>query len=203
MTVNLILLAVLVVVAFALWRQGAWATILMLLNILAAATLATAWFETLVAMLEPVVPSYTYLLDFLCVWGVFSLTLLLLREITEKVTKERIRLRKPVELFGTPLLAVLAAWIMVAFTAMTLHVAPLPAGMVQATPEARMFFGLAPDRRWLQWVRNSSRFGPFARPDHAFDEAAVEAGAGGDFIIRYHERRKKLASEEALRVNPP
>jgi len=108
-----------------------------------------------------------------------------------------------VELFGTPLLAVIAAWIMVAFTATTLHVAPLPAGMVQPTPDSRMFLGLAPDRKWLQWVRNSSRFGPFGRPDHAFDEGVVAEGAGGDFIIRYHERRKRLAAEEALRIYVP
>ncbi|GDX97092.1 hypothetical protein LBMAG47_27570 [Planctomycetia bacterium] len=203
MIVNLILLAVFMVVAFALWRQGAWATMLMLLNILAAATLATAWFETLVAMLEPVFPSYTYLLDFICIWAAFSLTLLVLREVIEKVTPERVKLRKPVELFGTPLLAVIAAWIMVAFTATTLHVAPLPAGMVQPTPDSRMFLGLAPDRKWLQWVRNSSRFGPFGRPDHAFDEGVVAEGAGGDFIIRYHERRKRLAAEEALRIYVP
>ena len=203
MIVNLILLAVFMVVAFALWRQGAWATMLMLLNILAAATLATAWFETLVAMIEPVFPSYTYLLDFICIWAAFSLTLLVLREVIEKVTPERVKLRKPVELFGTPLLAVIAAWIMVAFTATTLHVAPLPAGMVQPTPDSRMFLGLAPDRKWLQWVRNSSRFGPFGRPDHAFDEGVVAEGAGGDFIIRYHERRKRLAAEEALRIYVP
>ena len=203
MIVNLILLAVFMVVAFALWRQGAWATMLMLLNILAAATLATAWFETLVAMLEPVFPSYTYLLDFICIWAAFSLTLLVLREVIEKVTPERVKLRKPVELFGTPLLAVIAAWIMVAFTATTLHVAPLPAVMVQPTPDSRMFLGLAPDRKWLQWVRNSSRFGPFGRPDHAFDEGVVAEGAGGDFIIRYHERRKRLAAEEALRIYVP
>lgn len=201
MIVNLILLAVFAVVAFALWRQGAWATMLMLLNILAAATLATAWYERLVARLEPVLPSYTYVLDFVCVWGLFSILLLLLREVMEKVSRERVRLRKPVELFGTPLLAVIAAWIMVAFTAMTLHVAPLPSSMVQPTPESRMFFGLAPDRKWLQWVRNSSRFGPFGRPDQAFDEGVVAAGSGGDFIIRYHERRRQLDAAPGLRVD--
>ena len=95
MIVNLILLAVLAVVAFALWRQGAWATMLMLLNILAAATLATAWYETLVVMIEPVVPTYTYLLDFLCVWGVFSLSLLLLRSRAPRRRPPRQQPRPP------------------------------------------------------------------------------------------------------------
>lgn len=203
MTVTLILIAVFTIVAFALWRQGAWSAMLMLLNILAAATLATAWYEWLVAKLEPSMPTFTYVLDFICVWGLFSLTLLLLREFTEKASRERVKLRRPVELFGTPILAAIAAWIMVAFTAMTLHVAPLPLGMVQPTPESRMFFGLAPDRKWLQWVRNSSRFGPFGRPAQAFDNGAVTAEAGGDFIIRYHERRRKLHAAAALRANGP
>ena len=58
-----------------------------------------------------------------------------------------------------------------------------------------MFFGLAPDRRWLAWVRGSSLRGPFASPDDAFDRDA-------DFILRYADRRKALEAEETLRVRP-
>ncbi len=39
----------------------------------------------------------------------------------------------------------------------------------------------------------SSLHGPFARPDHAFDEQA-------DFIVRYATRRKLLEAEPELRV---
>jgi hypothetical protein len=38
----------------------------------------------------------------------------------------------------------------------------LPRDVIQATPEARMFFGLAPDRKWLGWVRFATSSGPFA-----------------------------------------
>jgi hypothetical protein len=98
-----------------------------------------------------------------------------------------------VERIGVGIAAFMTGWVMVAFTAATLHTAALPRDLIQATPEARMFFGLAPDRCWLQWVRGSTLHGPFARPEHAFDKQA-------DFIVRYATRRKQLESQPELRV---
>ena len=97
------------------------------------------------------------------------------------------------ELFVCPVVAAATAWIVVCFTAATLHTAAVPRDVIQATPESRMFFGLAPDRCWLQWVRGSTLKGPFSRPDHAFDKDA-------DFIVRYATRRKQLEAEPELRV---
>ena len=92
-------------------------------------------------------------------------------------------------------------WIVVCITATTLHTAAVPRDVIQATPEARMFFGLAPDRRWLQWVRGSTLHGPFAVPTRAFDTGVVAPGTNADFIIRYANRRKQLEAEPELRVN--
>lgn len=194
MTISLLLLGLFIAVTFALWREGLWSTAIMLLNILAAATLATAWYETLVAfLLKRGLSSYDYLLDFLCLWGLFAVILLALRETSDRVSRTKVRFRKPVEMFGCPVVAAAAAWIVVCFTAASLHTTALPRDVIQATPEARMFFGLAPDRRWLQWVRGSSLHGPFARKEHAFDAQA-------DFIVRYATRRKQLEAEQELRV---
>jgi hypothetical protein len=204
MILTLILLAVFVTVTAALWKEGIWSSLVMLLNVVLAATVATAWYEKLVAVLEPRLPSFTYLLDFVALWGLFCLLLLGLREATDRISRTRVKLRRPVELFGGPLVAALVGWVMICFTAATLHTAPVPRDVVQPTPEARMFFGLAPDRRWLAWVRGSSLRGPFARPvpddafaspDHAFDSHA-------DFILRYASRRHALEAEPALRVRP-
>ena len=179
---------------FALWREGLWSTAIMFLNILAAATFATAWYETLVAfLLKRGLSSYDYLLDFLCLWGLFAVILLVLRETSDRVSRTKVRFRKPVEMFGCPLVAAAAAWVVVCFTAASLHTTALPRDVIQATPEARMFFGLAPDRRWLQWVRGSTLRGPFARKEHAFDAEA-------DFVVRYATRRKQLEAEQELRV---
>lgn len=194
MIVSLVLLGVFIAVTFALWREGPWSGLIMLLNVLLAASLATVWYPVVVARLEPVVGSYTYLLDFVALQGTFCILVLVMREITDRLSRTRVRFRKPVELTAGPLVAVLTAWIVVCFTAASLHTAPVPRDVIQPTPEARMFFGLAPDRRWLAWVRGSSLKGPFARPDHAFDPQA-------DFILRYASRRQALEAAPALRVD--
>lgn len=194
MILTLILLAVFVTVTAALYKEGIWSSLVMLLNVVLAATLATAWYEKLVAVLEPRLPSFTFLLDFVALWGLFCLLLLGLREATDRISRTRVKLRRPVELFGGPLVAALVGWVMICFTAATFHTAPVPRDVVQPTPEARMFFGLAPDRKWLAWVRGATLTGPFAVPGSAFDKDA-------DFIIRYADRRQRLEGEPGLRVN--
>ena len=202
MILNLLLLAVFLGVALALWKAGIWDSLILLLLVLIAATAATAWYEWVVALLEPRLPSYRYLLDFVAIWGLFCLLLFGLREVTDRISRTKVRMRKPVELFGGPLVAALVAWVMTCFTAATLHTAPLPRDVVQPTPEARMFFGLGPDRRWLAWVRGCTLRGPFARPDKAFDTATLGPGQDADFIVRYAVRRKRLEGEAGLRANP-
>jgi len=195
MIISLILLGVFIAVAFAIWREGPWSGLIMLLNLLLAASLATAWYPFVVALIEPRAKSYTYLLDFVVLQGLFCLLLLAFREVTDRASRTRVRFRKPVELAAGPLVALITAWVMVCSTAASLHTAPLPRDFIQPTPESRMFFGLAPDRRWLAWVRGSSLKGPFASPAKAFDPEA-------DFILRYASRRSGLEQEPALRVQP-
>lgn len=194
MIVNIILLVVFLVVTLILWKEGLWSSLVMLLNVLLAASVATAWFEWVIGFLEPRLGSFTYVLDFVVIWGLFAAVLLVAREASDRLSRTKVKLRKPVELFGTPIAAAITAWVVTCFAATTLHTAPVTRDFVQPDPETRLFFGLAPDRKWLQWVRGSSLSGPFARPDHVFDPDA-------DFILRYADRRGKLEPEQSLRVN--
>ena len=59
MIVNLLLILVFLAIALVLAREGLWSGLVMLLNIVAAATFATAWFERLAGFLDAKMPSYT------------------------------------------------------------------------------------------------------------------------------------------------
>jgi hypothetical protein len=197
MIVNLLLVVVFLAITLVLSKEGLWSGLVMLLNIVAAATFATAWYESLAAFLDAKLPSYTYLIDFLCLWGIFAVVLLVMRLLTDRVSTTKVKFLRQVELIGGPLVAAIAGWVMVCFAAASLHTAAVPRTLVQPTPEHRMFFGFAPDRTWINWVRFATKDGPFARPP----EQAIVFDKNGDFILRYADRRLKLEQAEGLRVN--
>ena len=197
MIVNLLLVIVFLAITLVLAREGLWSGLVMLLNIVAAATFATAWYEPLAAWIDARMPSYTYLIDFLCLWGVFAVVLLVMRLITDRASTTKVKFLRQVELVGGPLVAAITGWVMVCFAAASLHTAPVPRTLVQPTPENRMFFGFAPDRKWLGWMHYATKDGPFARPEGS----AVVFDKDGDFILRYADRRLKLEQAEGLRVN--
>jgi len=187
MIISLVLFAILAAVTGMLVREGLWRSTLMFFNVLTAATVATAWFSPLAAVLEEQIKGYAKLVDFLSIWLIFCVVLALLRELTDRMSPTSLVFPLLVERIGGGLMAFLTGWIMMAFIAATLHTAPVTREEVQPTPEARMFFGLAPDRKWLGWVRGSSLTGPFSRgPDRVFDKEA-------DFILRYAGRRQSVA----------
>jgi len=193
MILTLILLAILAAVTGMLVREGLWRSLLMFFNVLLAATVATAWFAPLAAILEGQLADYAHLVDFLSIWVIFCAVLALLREATDRLAPTKVEFPMLVERIGGGIAALLTGWVMMAFTAATLHTAPVARDLVQPTPETRMFLGLSPDRKWLGWVRGNSLSGPFSRGDAGvFDEQA-------DFILRYADRRLKLEEQEGLR----
>jgi hypothetical protein len=186
MIIALVLLAILVAVTGMLVREGLWRSLLMFFNVLLAAAIATAWFAPLAKLLEEQLPNYTYLLDFLSIWLIFCAVLALAREATDRLSPNRVEFPQLVERIGVGIPAFLTGWVMMAFTAATLHTAPVPRELVQPTTEAKMFLGLAPDRAWLSWIRGASRKGPFSMPvDQGFDKNA-------DFIVRYADKQLQL-----------
>jgi hypothetical protein len=188
--IGIVLLALFAVVTAALVREGLWGGLVMLVNVLFAATLASAGYGRLVSLLKPLLPSYEYLLDFLAIWAIFCVALLAAREVTDRITRTKVRLRKPVELFGGPVVAALVGWTMMAFTAATLHMAPVQRSLI---PEKGMLFGLSPDRGWIAWARGATARPPFGMEGFRFDPT-------DDFVDRYATRRGALDKEPGLRV---
>lgn len=192
---SLLLLVILAVATALLTLGGLWRALVAFFNVLTAACIATAWYETLAGFLDKYLASYTYLLDFLAIWLIFTVVFSLLRAATDRFAPHKVQFPQLVDWIGGGVVSFLTAWVLVAFTAASLHTAPVPRDVIQPTPETKMFFGLAPDRKWLAWVRNSSLSGPFSRGEpHVFDK-------DGDFILRYADRRLKLEQSEGLRVS--
>lgn len=191
MITTILLLVLFLAVTGLVARERMWGGILRFLNVLVAATMATAWYEPLAALGDPyvnrIVPPFGQFFDAAAAWGLFVVILLVLRIVTWLVSRTRVPFPPILDLGGGVVMGLLTAWVMVCFTAMTFHMTPLSREGVQPTPEARMFLGLAPDRKWLAWVRGGTG------PDGPFSTAAEGAppvfDRDADFVLRYGDRR--------------
>lgn len=177
-------------------QNGMWGNAILLIIVVTAALLAVNYFEPVANKLEVYAgKSYTYLFDFLAMWMVFAIAAGILRAFTEKLSTVKVKFRKPFDQIGGIFLGAWVGWVMVCFTLMSLHTAPLARnflqGAFQPEPQSRMFFGLAPDRQWLGFMQKSSE-GAFSagRPFDPF----------GEYILKYAERRHRFEAEPEARV---
>jgi len=192
-----------------LWNEGMWSNAVTLINVTLACLVALNHFEPLAVLLDYYLPTYTYLWDFLSAWLLFALIYSLLRGVTDFISRYRVRFKMPVEHAGRIIFAACVGWMMVGFTTLTLHTAPLGphsfGGSFQKTADSGNFLGMAPDRGWLAFVQKSSR-GALSRSDDAVrspyeeDQGRRVFDPQGEFIFKYHARRKAFADQPMFRV---
>ena len=197
--VSFLLFMVLLACVASMVQNGLWGNAIALLNTICAALLASSLWEPLADKLDKWQPAYTYLWDFIAIWGIFAISLGVMRAVTDALSKVKVRFRKPIDKFGGIFFAVWTGWVMVCFTAMTLHTAPLARnflfGSFQPTPEDRMLFGAAPDHTWLGFVQKMSLTSLGRSPVVPFDPRA-------EYILKYGERRARYEKELLTLVNP-
>jgi hypothetical protein len=174
-----------------LYNDGLWSNAIRLVNVVTAALLAMNFFEPLASWLEGMQPSYTYFWDFISLWGLFIVFSIIFRMLTDRVSQVKVRFLKLADQIGSCVLALWIGWVMVCFSMVTLHVAPLAKNCLSDSfqPEQRMFFSLAPDRQWLAFTQKMSR-GPYetsASEKTMFDP-------NGEFLPKYATRRATLES---------
>ncbi len=189
------------------YPDGLWSNAIRLVNTITAALLATNFFEPVARWLDnKVSASYTYLWDFLALWGLFFLATLVLRGLTDSVSRVKVKFLKLADRIGSAVLSLWIGWVMVCFTMMTLHTAPLSQNFLFGgfQPKSRMIAGMAPDRVWLGFMQQVSR-GPFCRTasndemnSHVYgsdtdpDAKLCVFDRGANFIPKYATRRKLL-----------
>lgn len=196
-----IFLLIIIVPLAMIGRDGMWSNAIALVNVVTAALLAVNLFEPAATYLCEQAPTYVHVFDFLMLWGLFALFYGLMRLATDNISKTRVRFNILVDQLGGMFFSVWVGWVLVCFTAMTLHTAPMTRDYLfdGFKPEKALLFGLAPDRLWLGFSQNMSQGGlsrladPSDPEKHVFDPK-------GEFIIKYATRRSIMEKAESIRV---
>lgn len=202
---TLLLIAILFICTAMLYKDGIWSNALRLINVILAALLATDLFEPLARWLDDMMPSYTLVWDFLSLWGLFAAFFTIFQLLTDQISQVKVRFLGIVDRIGSPVLALWIGWVMVCFTTMTLHTAPLARNFFfdGFVAEERMFLGFAPDRQWLGFMQKMS-LGPYSRSAAAGEGEKYVFDSQSDFMLRYSARRQRLqenvAKHDAIRV---
>jgi hypothetical protein len=186
----LLLVAAILLVAF-LGFSGLWSNLIMFVNVVLATLLAMNFWEPLAGTLTGMLPSLANYADLLAIWGLFAGSLLVMRVVTDKVSRVKVLFPKTVELAANYAVIVLTVSVLIGFTTMTLHMAPLAREYFQGgfNAEKPVLFGYSPDRLWLGFMQRASqgalgRSGTESNPEaHVFDP-------DGTFMLRYAARRE-------------
>ncbi len=108
-----------------LWTEGLWGNAVTFVNVIISGMMAVAFWEPVANALEKQMPSYTYVLDIIAVWGVFALTMGVLRAVTDYLSKYKVRFHRLMENIGNIAMSIIVAGTMAFFATWTLHLAPL------------------------------------------------------------------------------
>ena len=141
--------------------------------------------------------------------GCSRLFLMVFRELTDHVSRVKVRFLKIADRIGSGVFSLWIGWVMVCFTMMTLHTAPLGRNFLWDgfKPEESMMFGMAePDREWLGFVQKMS-MDTFCRMAPIDDKEKYVFDPNGEFMPKYAARRAKIEahiiSTQTLRENAP
>jgi hypothetical protein len=200
----LLMFVLLFAIVAACFGEGMWSNAVRLVNVVTAALLATNFYEPIARWLDGWDKSYTFLWDFLALWGLFSIFLLIFRELTDRISRVKVRFLKVADRIGSVAFSFLVGWVVVCFTLMTLHTAPLGRnfmwGGFTTDRDERMVMGLGPDRQWLGFTKNIST-AAFGRSDESW-----EFNSDDEFIPKYATRRTlveaHIKAKDSLRVGP-
>jgi uncharacterized membrane protein required for colicin V production len=203
---NILLIALFAICVAFTYNEGMWGAGVLFCNVLLAAVLATNLYEPVANLIDSMMPGLTYFADFVAAWLTFAVCLVLMRLSTDLISRHKVKCKKPVDLAGGIVFAVLLGWVMVQYTAFTMHMAPLSRNYMgfREKPDSSTFY-LAPDWSWLEFMHNQSKSGQgmggaLARTPPANNPNEYVFDPQGDFILKYGQRRMNYSKESGLSV---
>ena len=94
-------------------REGLWSNAITLVNIIISGLVAFGFYSPLTIFLDEMTDGqYTYLLDFVVIWFLFAVTMVICRTLTGAASKTRMRFKHPIDPVGGPAIGLLAAWVL-------------------------------------------------------------------------------------------
>jgi hypothetical protein len=195
--VTIIMFVILFACVAMLYTDGLWSNAIRLVNVITAALLAMNFFEPLADWLDGMKPAYGYFWDFIALWGLFIVFSIIFRSLTDTASKVKVRFLKIADQVGSGLLSAWIGWVMVCFTMVSIHVAPLAKNclMESFVPEEQMVLGFAPDRMWLGFTQKMS-MGPYNRlaSESEWKMEKTIFDPHGEFMPKYATRRAAIES---------
>jgi hypothetical protein len=169
--VDLVFSALILGLTYALMSEGAWGAALMFFNALFGALIALNFYEPLAQLLATNVGFIAGFADLICLLGLFSVSVLLLRLITESLAPAMVRFPVPLYHLGRLVFAFGGAVITVAIILLGFHTAPVEKkifGVVDHNYKPPFGFGL--DHALLAFFQRNTgevftTYGPGGRPD--------------------------------------
>jgi uncharacterized membrane protein required for colicin V production len=177
-------------------REGLWSNAITLISIIVAGLVAFGFYSPLVIYLNESLTDgqHTYWLDYAVIWALYAATIVICRVCTAAASKTRMRFKHPIDSVGGPLVGLIAAWVLAAFTLATLHVSPMPknafsgnlatqSSVTTASPITR------PDAAWLRFIERMS------------STTAFGSGSTGDFTaatwVKFYSDRRAAFEKSA------
>lgn len=172
-------------------REGLWSNTITLINIIISGIVAFGFFSPLAVYFDEMTDGqYTYLMDFLVIWALYVVTMLVCQSITRAASKTRMRFKHPIDPVGGPAVALIAAWVMGSFVMATLHASPMPKdafggklALSDSDVDTASSIG-SPDLAWLRFMEQMSA------PD------ALGSGGTGKFTARGYVKIYGLHREQ-------
>lgn len=119
-----LLISLVVVVAAANWWLGLWSNLITGVNLLLAGMVATSLYQNLANSVIRLDSSWVHVVDFTMLWVLFVFSFVVLRSLTEVLTRYRLRFHPVLEMVGRTLGSLAVGILFVCFASFTLQLAP-------------------------------------------------------------------------------
>lgn len=183
-------------------REGLWSNAIALVNIVFSGLVAFGFYSPLTIWLDEYTDGqYTYILDFVVLWFLYAVTMVVCRTVTNAASRTRMRFKHPIDPIGGPAVGLLAGWVLAAIVMTSLHLSPIPnnAGycprLVKSADVATASAFTSPDAAWIRFLERVRQAGAFG-----FQGGEAYFGARG-WVKIYEDHRTALQAAPGIRVS--